>query len=145
MATTLTALHNSSAITISRNLDISSTFWTERLNHVRSQSSGGAVLSFSAGPNMLHGVLVFRYVDKAEAAILTAWIRDTIIFGLKPFSISANSWDDIGLGNGVALSWVKLDSDASTEKIAVRNGAGNKWTITIPYVAKLVGGGLGQC
>jgi hypothetical protein len=142
MSITLTA---SSSVTISRNLDPSSSHYFERLNHFAKRSVSGNILSYDSGPTLLHGKLVIKFVSRSEAMALRAWINDVIRFGLKAFAISANSYDDLGLGLGVSITWCKLDSTASTADLIVPRGVGDKWDITIPYVCKLNAlGGLAE-
>lgn len=142
MSITLTG---TSSITISRDLDPSSTFYRDRLNHFSRRTVSGNIITYDSGPTLLHGKLVLKLVGHAEAKALQNWINDDIRYCLKPWAISANAWDDLGMGLGIAILICKLDSLTSTEDILKHRGPGSKWDVSLPYVCKIgSNGGLAE-
>lgn len=121
------------SVQITRGLSQTYDFGKERLNHVSILTPAGSVYTYDSGPTLIRGVLEFSFVRREEAEALRNWIVDVIRFASIPFTLTPNSWDDIGSGDGIALGVCRWDGEATTRDAIRRRGQAGKFDISFPY------------
>lgn len=124
-------------VTITRALDPSSRFGLERTGTKTIRTTTGESISYDAGATLIQGELVFKYLTNAQKIALEQFIAYTCRFSVFPFAITPDSWDDLGLGIGVAIPNAYYAGEPNTLSIFSPTGRLNKWDAVIPYWYKI--------
>jgi hypothetical protein len=105
---------------------------------------GYDIHGYTAGPVLISGILIIKHLRKTEADNLIAFFANTVAF-VKPFSITPHAAQDLGLGEGIALSNCYVGNGIKdTNDLLTPTGIGGKWKLELPYDCRdLVGIGLG--
>jgi len=126
-------------VTISKNIEHNSRFWFDRLNQVSHETLSGDILSYDNGPTILRGVIRVNYVTESEATSFRNWLRNSVRYRRYSFTITPESFIDLGMGEGVAVTDAYFDStDASTDGIIEPVGRASKFNIVFPYRKRIV-------
>ena len=120
-------------VTINRGIEHTSQFWFKRINHNTVQATDGSLITFDNSSTVLEGVIKIRYLTKTDADSLRNFIRNTIRFSRNTLTITPASYDDLGGGDGVAITSVNYIGDPDTKDIIVPFGKAGKYNVSFPY------------
>ena len=117
-------------------------WYDRRLNHYAVQTVDGSFTSFDLGPTMVYGTIVMKDVSVTDASSLRTFIKDTIVFTKRSFSISQFSSGstpfatglgvDLGLNPGVTITsvkYIKTDTEGVFNFVAP-----GKYDVNFPIV-----------
>ena len=120
-------------IKIDRLIEHSSVFDLRRTNQTSAVSITGKILTFDNSNSILEGVIEIRLVTYTQAVALRDYITNTIRFQRFQFDIIPESYDDLGLGQGVTITDAHFNGGQSTSGVITPFGKANKFNIKFPY------------
>ena len=120
-------------VTINRGIEHTSQFWKRRLNQFTQTSSDGSLITFDNSITVLEGIINIRFITSADATSLRDFITNTIRFSRNTLTITPESYDDLGEGDGVALTSVNYNGGISTDGIIEPFGKAGKFNVKFPY------------
>ena len=120
-------------VNLSKSLDPSSRFGLVRTGSKTIRTLSGQSITYDGGATLIEGVLVFKFLTNAQKTELEQFLTYTIRFGLFPFAIVPDAWDDLGLGVGVTIPSASYAGDPNTSSVFEPTGRLNKWDAQIPY------------
>ena len=121
------------SVTINRLIEHSSSFWFNRINQKYQTSMTGKRITFDNSASILEGMIEIRYITKAEADALRDLIANTLRFGRFKFTITPESYDDLGEGEGVPIVDAEFNGDTTTLGVLTPFGKAGKFNLKFPY------------
>ena len=121
------------SVALDRLIEHSSVFWLNRSNQKTQESVTGSFITFDNSRTVLEGVIEIRLVTYAQAVQLRDFITNTIRFKRFTFDIIPESYDDLGLGQGVTITAAYFNGGETTQGVIVPFGKANKFNIKFPY------------
>lgn len=124
---------NGGTVTINRNPQYGSAFWSVRWNQYSMDTADGSRVTYDNGPEIIEGIIFFRNVDFTEGQDLYDFVTDTIVFSLNQFNVTNNTTNtDIGKGAGVNLTSCNWDGSPDLKGIFTLHKP-RVWDIKFPY------------
>lgn len=120
---------------IDRGIEHSSQFWVKRINQISQETSAGSLIVFDNSVSVIEGIINIRLMTKTMADDFRNWLINTIRFQRFSFTITPESYDDVGAGIGVALTECNYAGGTSTESVLKPLGKANKFNLEFPYRA----------
>lgn len=120
-------------VTINRLIEHSSAFILRRINQSSVTSVTGKRIVFDNSNTILEGVIEIRLIRYEEAVQLRNFLANTIRFQRFKFDIIPESYDDLGLGQGVTIEAAEFNGGVSTEGVLTPFGKANKFNLKLPY------------
>lgn len=120
-------------VQFSQGADPASVFHVARPGMVRNMTASGTPLIQDNGRSCLIGSIILRFVPKAKTDEFRNWLMNTAKFGQNTFTITPDSFMDIGAGAGVALDNCQWDADPTTDGVIQPSGRLGRSDINIYY------------
>lgn len=95
-------------VTISKNPSFGSEFYFDRKNQSIEETVDGTLRVYDAGPTILMGNIILKYVSKTEGDALISFIKSTIVFSKETFTIDPPAGTDLGGGAGIDIQSCNL-------------------------------------
>lgn len=112
---TLTLTDNTASYAFSGSVVYGTGGYVQRLNQFQIPLSDGTDVVYDGGPNIVKWELLVKNVSISEGLGLEAFLKDTLFFAKKTFSITGIPHINLGNGLGESVQGARYDGGASSQ------------------------------
>ena len=122
-------------IVINRNPEQESEYWFPyRPSQDTQRMENGEFITYDNGRTYINGTLLFKNVKKDEADAFRDFFANTTLYKKFTFSLIPPSFFDCGLGDGVQVDGVTLNTDsASLQGMVTWSGRASLFDLRLDY------------